>query len=96
MIVVPKIGDNWTYVAYLLEYNIREVKNIEEKFSDPTRCCIKLFEDWLTKNGTPKSWHTLLKCIRYVEELVPAIDPTKSIELIEEELKVKHSRRAAS
>lgn len=84
-IVIPKINVEWKCVAYFMDYDINDVGRIEKDSSGVKECCQKLFEDWLStpKGATPKSWGTLLKCIRDVEELSAAA------EKIDIELKAK-------
>ena len=70
-----------------MQYGINDVKGIEKDSSNlAERCCQKLFENWLTspKGITPKTWCTLLKCIRDVDDL------TVAAENIDTELKAKY------
>ena len=82
--VVPQIMAHWEDVAYnSLRYNIPAVAGIRTKYQgDPRKCCKALFEDWLsTDHGVgPKTWETLLKQLKEVEEL------TASVEKISEQL----------
>lgn len=75
-IVIPKIKHVWKYVAYSMQYNVSDVKGIEKDSSDSAESCLKLFENWLdTTNGaTPKSWRTLVQCIKDVDELAAAAE----------------------
>ena len=68
-IIIPKIKSKWEYVAYFMNYTIPAVKGF--KTSDDDACYCNLFTDWLsTNNGIiPKTWCTLLKCIKDVEDL---------------------------
>ena len=85
-IVIPKIKAEWENVAYSMQYGINDVNGIEKDSSNLTEMCQKLFKNWLTssKGITPKTWHTLLKCIRDVDDLAVAA------ENIDTELKAKY------
>ena len=69
-IVIPKIKSKWEDVAYSMKYDIPAVKGFKTS-DDDARCCKNLFTDWLsTNNGIiPKTWCTLLKRIKDVEDL---------------------------
>ena len=69
-----------------MQYGINDVNGIEKDSSNLAEMCQKLFENWLTspKGITPKTWHTLLKCIRDVDDL------TVAAENIDTELKAKY------
>ena len=62
---------HWSDVAYAMRYEIGTVKAIDGNGRDLGKCCEMLLTDWLqTRNGpTPKTYQTLLKCIRKVDEL---------------------------
>ena len=72
-----------------MQYSINDVNGIEKDSSNLAEMCQKLFENWLTspKGITPKTWRTLLKCIRDVDDLVVAA------ENIDTELKAKYNRK---
>ena len=81
--VIPKVSSEWEYLAYALQCKVPTVKCIRNDHSgDSKKCCIKLFEDWLsTGDGAkPKTWKTLLGKLREVEMLISVA------EKIEEEL----------
>ena len=86
-IVIPKVKAAWTYVAYSMQFEIEDVDGIEKDSSDSAKSCEKLFKSWLAtpKGITPKTWRTLLDCIRDVDEL------TVTAETIDTELKDKYS-----
>lgn len=72
--VLPRIQAHWKEVAYALRYDIHTVKAIEESSKENTKkCCMQLFEDWLTTNhgssAGPKTWATLLTALGKIEEL---------------------------
>ena len=70
-IVIPKIKAEWKHVAYSMQYGIDDIKGIEKDSLNSAERCERLFENWLAspKGITPKTWHTLLKCIRDVDDL---------------------------
>ena len=86
-IVIPKIKPEWKHVAYSMQYGIDDIKGIEKDSSNLAERCERLFENWLAspKGITPKTWHTLLKCIRDVDELAVAAED------IDTELKAKYN-----
>ena len=73
-IVIPKIMNEWKYIAEALHYDIATIKAIREKNrEDPKKCCREFFEDWLTTNNGaragPKVWSTLLDALRKLNEI---------------------------
>ena len=76
--VVPLIIPHWEDVAYIsLHYDVATVESIEaSQKGDPKKCCQVLLKDWLsTNNGVgPKTWETLLKQLKEVEELVASVE----------------------
>jgi len=75
--VIPKIKALWEDVAYVLLYKIEEVEGIKAHPQNDVRsCCRRLLIDWLsTSHGDyPKTWSTLLKNLRTLEELAAAVD----------------------
>ena len=85
-IVIPKVKAEWTYVAYSMKFDIEDVVGIEKDSSDSAKSCEKIFKNWLStsKGIIPKTWRTLLDCIRDVDEL------TAAAETIDTELKNKY------
>ena len=80
--VIPNVKAHWEDVAYVvLEYDdVPVVKAIERNHQNDVKgCCQELFEDWLTteRGIKPKTWSTLLRQLREVEELTAAIDKIK-------------------
>ena len=86
---IPKVKAEWEHVAYSMQYDIHDVIGIENDSSLTSidKRCEKLLKNWLTTpNGvTPKTWCTLLKCIRDVDGL------TDIAEMIDAELRTKYS-----
>ena len=73
-IVIPKIMNEWEYVAYAFHYDSYIISVIKEKaHEDPKKCCREFFKDWLmTNNGAkvgPKVWSTLLDVLKVVAEI---------------------------
>ena len=86
-IVVPKIMNEWEYIAEALCYDLAAIRAIKEKGrEDPKKCCREFFKDWLrTNNGAkagPKVWSTLLGTLKEVHEISADI-----VEAINEEVK---------
>ena len=80
--VIPKIMNEWEYIAEALRYDLATIKAIKERErEDPKKCCRELFKDWLmTNNGAeagPKVWSTLLDALKQVDEI--ASDITENI-----------------
>ena len=69
-----------------MEYDIEDVNGFEEDFSNIARRCEELFTNWLStpKGIAPKTWWTLLKCIREVDDLKSVV------EKIDAQLKAKY------
>ena len=73
-IVIPKIMNEWEYVAEALRYDVATIRAIKHKErADPKLCCREFFKDWLmTNNGSkagPKVWLTLLNALKNVDEI---------------------------
>ena len=73
-IVIPKIINEWEYIAEALRYDLPTIRAIKEKGGDdPKKCCRELFKDWLTTNNGakagPKVWSTLLNVLEQVDEI---------------------------
>ena len=90
-IVIPKVMNQWEYIAEELYYDLVVIEAIKVKEGrDPKRCCREFFRDWLmTKNGAkagPKVWSTLLDALKEVDEI--ATDITESITAKVNQLKI--------
>ena len=73
-IVIPKIMNEWEYVAEALRYDLDTIEAIRiRKNDDPKKCCREFFKDWLmTNNGAKagaKMWSTLLDALKEVDEI---------------------------
>ena len=73
-IVIPKIMNEWEYIAETFRYDIPTIKAIKEKErEDPRKCCREFFIDWLQTNrgaeAGPKVWSTLLKILKEIDEI---------------------------
>ena len=73
-IVTPKVKAYWQNLAYSMSYNAYDVKAMERDGKDSSEQCRILFENWLTGQSscTPKTWKTLLECIKAVGALSAA------------------------
>ena len=73
-IVIPEVKAHWEDLAYSMGYEISQVGAIDRNGRDVGDRCSKLFEDWLeTPHGcTPKTWGTLIREIKDVDELYAA------------------------
>ena len=71
-IVIPKVMNEWEYIAYALHYEPAIIESIKEKKREnPKKCCEELLKDWLTTNNGakagPKVWLTLLNTLKINE-----------------------------
>ena len=81
-IVIPKIMNDWKYIAEALHYDLSIIKAIEVKGGgNPKNCCRELLEDWLMANNGakagPKTWSTLLNALKEINEI--SLDITEEI-----------------
>ena len=72
--VIPKIMNEWEYVAEALRYDIPTIRSIKQReHGDPKICCREFFKDWLESNrgakAGPKVWSTLLDTLKEVDEI---------------------------
>ena len=89
-IVIPKIMNEWEYIAEAFRYDLNTIKAItERKGNNPRQCCRELFKDWLmTNNGDKvgeKAWSTLLRVLKDVDEI--PVDIIEDISLKVKQLK---------
>ena len=89
-IVIPKIMNEWEYIAYAFRYDLATIQAIKEKEgNNPKQCCRELFKDWLmTNNGAKvgeKVWSTLLHVLMDVDEI--PVDIIEDISLKVKQLK---------
>ena len=73
-IVIPKIMNQWEYIAEALRYDLAVIEAIKEmEGKDPKKCCRHFFKDWLMTNhgakAGPKVWSTLLDALKEVDEI---------------------------
>ena len=73
-IVIPKIMNEWEYVAEAFRYDLATIEAIKERGDeDPKQCCREFFKDWLTTDHGnrvgPKVWSTLLHILNEVDEI---------------------------
>ena len=72
--VIPKMKAHWSKLAYAMEYDIGEVAAFDKEGRDLQERCEKMFTNWLTTGHgpTPKTYETLLKYIKEVNDLTAA------------------------
>ena len=73
-VVIPKIMNEWEYVAEAFRYDLAIIEAIKERGNgDPKQCCREFFKDWLTTDHGnrvgPKEWSTLLDILNKVDEI---------------------------
>ena len=73
-IVIPKIMNEWEYVAEAFLYDLATIEAIKEREGgDPKQCCREFFKDWLTTDHGnrvgPKVWSTLFDILNEVDEI---------------------------
>ena len=73
-IVIPKVMAHWKDLAYSMRYSIEDVQAFDKDGRGVCECCQQLFTNWLTTGHgpTPKTYQTLLKYIKKVDELTAA------------------------
>ena len=98
-IVIPKIMNEWEYVAESLRYDLRTIEVIKKiEYEDPKRCCRELFKDWLMThhgaNAGPKVWSTLIDAIKNTGEI--SADVIEEIILEVKQLKPSYTQQGIS
>ena len=75
-IVVPKITACWKDVSRSLCFEEYTINGIEAHGKDAKEYCEKIFSKWLNSNlgCSPKTWNTLICCIKEVEDLTAATE----------------------
>ena len=73
-IVIPKIMNEWEYVAEAFRYDLATIEAIKERGDgNAKQCCREFFKDWLTTDHGnrvgPKVWSTLLDILSEVDEI---------------------------
>ena len=73
-IVIPKIMNEWEYVAEAFRYDLAAIEAIKERGDgNAKQCCREFFKDWLTTDHGnrvgPKMWLTLLDILNEVDEI---------------------------
>lgn len=73
-IVIPKIMNEWEFVAEAFYYDLATITAIKQtQQNDPRKCCGEIFKDWLTTNhgakAGPKVWSTLLEKLKEIDEI---------------------------
>ena len=77
-IVIPRIMNEWQYLAKALCFDVPIIMAIKEKErGDPKSCCREFFREWLsTYQGAKagqKIWSTLLDALKKVDEIPDSI-----------------------
>ena len=77
-VVIPKIMEEWEYVAEAFRYDLDTIEAIKDRGGgDAKKCCREFFKDWLkTDHGNrvgPKLWSTLLDVLNEVDEITAEI-----------------------
>ena len=73
-IVIPKIMNEWEYIAYAFHYDIATIEAIKIcGYDDPKTCSKEFFKDWLTTDHgakvDPKVWSTLLDTLKEIDDI---------------------------
>ena len=71
-VVIPKIMNQWEYIAEGFHYDLAVITAIKRKErDDPKECCREFFKDWLTtEHGAgQKVWTTLFDTLREIDEI---------------------------
>ena len=71
-LVIPSVAAEWKAVADYLEFTLPMIKIIEEQCrSDPVKCCIELFRQWLSSDygAGPRTWSTLIKSLKEIKQV---------------------------
>ena len=81
-IIIPKIMNEWEYIAEAFRYDVLTIQTIKERgYGDAKQCCRELFKDWLTTDHGakvgPKVWSTLLDTLKEIDEI--SADVTEDI-----------------
>ena len=54
-IIIPKIMNEWEYIAEAFRYDVPTIETIKERgYGDAKQCCRELFKDWLTTDHGAK------------------------------------------
>ena len=72
--VIPKIINNWEYIAEAFCYDMDTIEAIKERGGgDAKESCQEFFKDWLTTDHGnmvgPKVWSTLFDILNKVDEI---------------------------
>ena len=91
-IVIPKMMNEWMYIAYAMRYDLAVIRSIKENGGDnPKKCCEEFFMNWLTTNNGaeagPKTWLTLLDVLKEIDDIADDIKEDISKEVLQLKLK---------
>ena len=74
-IVIPRVmAHHWKDLTYSMRYSFGDVQAFDKDGRGVREHCQQLFTNWLTTayGPTPKTYHTLLKYIKKVDEFTAA------------------------
>ena len=78
-IVIPRVKVHWKDLAYCMRYD-SEIESFDKEGRNDHECCEKLFRIWLnsSRGPTPKTYQTLLKCIKKIDDLTATSEEIES------------------
>ena len=74
-IVIPRIVNEWEYIAKALHYDLATITAIKQQkgCENSEQYCEEFFNDWLTTDhgaqAGPKVWSTLLNTLKEIDEV---------------------------
>ena len=91
-IVIPRVMNEWKYIAYAMRYGLAIIGSIKEKGRENSKkCCEDFFVDWLTTdNGAKagsKTWATLLDVLKEIDDIAADIKENITKEVLQLKLK---------
>ena len=65
--IIKSLAPQWKNVGYLLDFDpdgqtLYQIE-VENKLHGPEACCQEMFRLWLSGNGKPATWETLLEVL---------------------------------
>ena len=78
-IVIPNVMAYWKNLAFAMKYSIQDVAGFDGNGKNLEERCYNLITNWLTTGHgpTPKTYETLLKYIKKVNDLTAASEVIK-------------------
>ena len=84
--IINRISDKWRDVATLLGLGVCQMDGIQrESFMNAEQCCLRVFDDWIMKNGTtdyPLTWSGLHKLLKDIEHNAIAEDMKRALSAV--------------